>query len=148
DDFRLAVRRGSSLERCLPRRRASDPGVENDWPFGEIQAELLAQNAVLIYFKDLKRGAPHYAAAQFFAVRGFFGREGWTARLGDPVSETVAKQWLQWSGLDAPKSYKPGKTTRGELLEVLYAQAQRLGDEEANQLRGKSSRAERAPRSQ
>jgi hypothetical protein len=30
----------------------------------------------------------------------------------------------------------------------LYAQAQRLGDEEANQLRGKSSRAERAPRSQ
>ena len=111
----------------------------------KIQRELLRQNAMLIYFKDLQPGAAHYEAAQFFAVRGFFGRGSWEARLGDPVSDTDAKQWLQWSALTAPKSYKPGKTTRGEFLEALYAQAQSLGDDKMNQLRGKSVRPDRTP---
>ena len=30
----------------MPRRRASDPGVENDWPFGEIQTKEAARRAV------------------------------------------------------------------------------------------------------
>jgi hypothetical protein len=128
-----------SIRDNLPLRKI------NPW---KIQKELLAQNAVLIYFKDLKPGDRHYPAAQFFAVRGFFGREGWTARLSDPASETVAKQWFQWSGLDAPTSYKPGKTTRGELLEALHEQAQLLGPGKMDQLRGKSRRPARTPRTQ
>lgn len=85
-----------------------------------IQRELLAQKAMLVYFKDLRPGDPHYEAAQFLGVRGMLARESWEAKLGDPVSEDDAARWIDAAGLEKPPTYRPGRTTRGELLESLY----------------------------
>ena len=86
----------------------------------KLQRRLLQQGAVLIYFQDVKPGDDHYEALQFFALRGFFGTDQWEATLNRTVSGNTAKQWIHWTRVDKPKTYIPGKTTRGELLDMLY----------------------------
>jgi hypothetical protein len=76
---------------------------------------------MLIYFRDLAPGDAHYEVIQLFALRGFLGRESWEARAGQPVAAETAKHWISQAGVDTPKQYKPGKTTRGELLDLLSA---------------------------
>ncbi|MDP6636742.1 MAG: FAD-dependent oxidoreductase [Phycisphaerae bacterium] len=133
----MAMGQAAGVAAVISIREKTSLRKINPW---KIQKELLGQNAMLIYFKDLKPGDPHYQSAQFFAVRRFLGREGWTARLAEPVSETDAEAWVRWSGLESPKTYKPGKTTRGEFLDALYKLARKLPPNKMNQLRGKSRR--------
>ena len=89
----------------------------------KLQAELLKNKAVLIYFQDLKPGDPHYEAIQFWAVRGLVPN-GWQAGASKPVDEALAKQWgklpekerakaLQNLTRDVPPKYR-------EVIETYY----------------------------
>jgi hypothetical protein len=115
-----------SIQRDVPLRKL------NVWT---IQRELLKQNAMLIYFKDLMPDDPLYAPAQFFALRRFFGREGWEARLEQVVSDGDARRWIAAAGVGKPKAYTPGRTTRGELLDALFQAVQSLPDDKADAIR-------------
>jgi len=85
----------------------------------KLQNQLLAQDAVLIYFQDTKPGDPHYEALQYFALRGFFRPEQWQAKLEQVATESVANDWIQRAKVNKPTDYKPTQTTRGELLGML-----------------------------
>ncbi|KPK49208.1 MAG: hypothetical protein AMK72_05115 [Planctomycetes bacterium SM23_25] len=76
---------------------------------------------MLIYFQDARPADPHYEALQFFALRGFLGRSSWEARLDEVASDEDARQWIAWAGAGVPQDYAPGRTTRGRLLDALYA---------------------------
>jgi hypothetical protein len=91
----------------------------------ELQRRLLGQGAVLIHFQDAKPGSPHYEALQFFALRGFLGTDQWQAKLAQPATEAMRDQWAEWAGVDPP-ALQVGKTTRGELLDALYASVRKL----------------------
>ncbi len=86
----------------------------------KVQRRLLRQGAVLIYFQDAKPGDEHYEALQFFALGGFYRPDQWQAKLNDPVPVDVALKWIEAVGTPGPAGYAPGKTTRGELLDMLY----------------------------
>lgn len=94
-------------------------------PMTAIQETLLRQGAILIYFKDAKPGDPHFEALQFCALWDVLEAPGWEARLNDSVDEETIRKWT--SRIDAkPKgallrSVRPGKTTRGELLDKIHA---------------------------
>lgn len=87
----------------------------------KVQQRLLDQGAVLIYFQDAKPGDAHYAALQYLALRGYVRPSEWQAHLEKPVTEAQAAAWIAKAGGGAPEGYAPGRTTRGELLEMLYA---------------------------
>jgi hypothetical protein len=86
-----------------------------------LQDELLRQGAVLMYYRDARPGHSHYAALQYWGLRGVL--PGWEARLADPVDEETADRWIAASGGEAPAGYRPAATTRGELLDLLHRQA-------------------------
>lgn len=99
--------------------------IEDDVAVGKVdvakvQRRLLRQGAVLIYFEDAEPGDEHYEALQFFAVRGFYEPDQWQAKLNDSVPADVALKWIEAVGMPGPAGYAPGKTTRGELLDMLY----------------------------
>lgn len=99
----------------------------------KVQRALLGQGAVLIYFKDAGPGDAHYEALQFFALRGFLG-DAWEAKLEKPVSARDARQWISWAGVNQPQAYSKGRTTRGELLGMLYELVLKLGHNRAHAL--------------
>jgi len=86
----------------------------------ELQRRLLAQGAVLVYFQDARPGDAHFKALQYFALRGFFPSSHWQAKLDDPVAPGTASDWIQQAGVGQPPAYLPGKTTRGQLLDMLF----------------------------
>lgn len=86
----------------------------------KLQRRLLRQGAVLIYFRDAGPGDEHYEVLQHFALKGFYGASQWQAKLGEVVPEDVAADWIRRAGVGRPKEYRPGQTTRGELLDALY----------------------------
>lgn len=86
-----------------------------------VQDRLLEQGAVLIYFSDAKPGHPHYRALQHWGLRGMI--PGWEARLDQAVTPETAAQWVRSAGGRMPPGYRPGVTTRGELLTLLLRQA-------------------------
>jgi hypothetical protein len=83
-----------------------------------VQDELLRQGAVLIFFRDAQPGQPHFEALQFWALRGLLPE--WEARLGERVDTATAARWVEASGVARPAAYRPGRTTRGALLEMLH----------------------------
>lgn len=85
---------------------------------GDLQEALLQQQAVLIYFSDVPATHPHFAAVQYFGLRGWL--PGWEARPDEAVSERDAIRWIAAIGGQRPAAYQSGKTTRGELLSFLY----------------------------
>jgi hypothetical protein len=87
----------------------------------QLQRHLLAGGAVLIHFADVSSGHPHHAAVQFLALRGLRGLlTGWNARLDELVSDADAQAWIARFAPAAPPHCRPGTTTRGQLLEMLY----------------------------
>lgn len=86
----------------------------------KLQENLLDHGAVLIYFRDSSPGQEHYKALQMMALRGLFPKD-WHAKLNEKIDEQTAARWTEETGVDTPKAYKPGVTTHGELLEMLYA---------------------------
>jgi FAD dependent oxidoreductase len=83
-----------------------------------LQAELLKQKAVLLYYRDVNPGDPHFTAVQVLGLRGFLPE--WKAELDKPVTEETAREWLAKVQPKHPIQFVAGKTSRGELLEKLY----------------------------
>jgi hypothetical protein len=84
----------------------------------KLQSELLGQSAVLIYYRDASPSHPHYAALQYFGLRGFI--PGWKAELDAPVSAEDAESWRKAAGVTEAAAFDAGKTTRGEYLTALH----------------------------
>jgi hypothetical protein len=88
---------------------------------GVIQTRLLKHGAVLMYFKDIsyKTHPDAFAAVQYFGLKGF--ETDWYFRPDDIVSDEVAENWHYLAGFDElHTAYKPGSTTRAQLLSILY----------------------------
>lgn len=103
------VAAGLSIEKKVPVRKVAP---------GDLQATLLQQKAVLIYYSDVPATHPHFVAVQHFGLRGWL--PDWQARPDDAVEEQDAARWITAHGGQRPSAYQPGKTTRGELLGLLY----------------------------
>ncbi len=88
-------------------------------PVHKLQQRLLEAGAVLIHFEDAAPGEEHYEALQFFALRGFL-QDQRLARLGETVEQETANRWIAGTGTKTPAGYAPGKTSRGQLLDMLY----------------------------
>jgi hypothetical protein len=82
-----------------------------------LQERLLADGAVLQYYEDARPGERGWHGLQVLGLRGLI--PGWRAELGHVVSEADARAWIVAAGGRTPDAYRPGATTRGELLEAL-----------------------------
>jgi hypothetical protein len=87
-------------------------------PVPALQQTLIGQQAVLIYFKDVKPDHPQFAALQFLGLRGMLPQ--WEARTDQPVTQEDIAAWqTNLKGLGssiAPKSAE----TRGKYLQRVY----------------------------
>ncbi len=99
---------------CAPRAIATS----------KLQQRLLRQGAILVYFKDARPDHTHFAALQYFALRGVLS-DAWEAKLDAPATAQVAAEWSAQAKLNSPEGFVAGRTTRGQLLEMLYDQAAR-----------------------
>lgn len=99
-----------SIEQGRPPRAISVP---------KLQRRLLAQGATLIYFRDAPPSHPSFQALQHFALRGLLG-DAWEAKLDQPATADVANGWIAQANLGHPEGFQPGRTTRGQLLQMLY----------------------------
>lgn len=84
----------------------------------KIQAELVKQGAVLIYFRDLKADHPNYAAIQYWGLRGLLPE--WVAKADEKVTAEQAKAWA--AAAKVTVDVKPG-ATRGAYLQAMYEAA-------------------------
>jgi len=100
----------ASIEEGRPPRAISMAGL---------QARLLRQGAVLVYFRDARPTHPNFHALQYFALRGLLG-DAWHARLDEPATAAVAAEWAGVAKAAPPKDFIPDRTTRGQLLQMLY----------------------------
>lgn len=69
-----------------------------------IALERSGHGAVLIYFRDISPGDKHYAALQFFALRGFFFPGSWAGRLDEPITPDLATRWIEQAELKDPQN--------------------------------------------
>ncbi|MFP4173764.1 MAG: FAD-dependent oxidoreductase [Candidatus Hydrogenedentota bacterium] len=81
-----------------------------------LQDKLVEADAVLMYFRDVAPGDPHYAAVQYFGLRGLL--EDWEADPDEPLSAETAEDWME--AVDAEADYEAEVTTRGEFLDALH----------------------------
>jgi hypothetical protein len=82
----------------------------------KLQQILIGQKATLIYFTDVKPEDEHFEMVQQLGLRGYFA--SWEAKLNDVATEETVIQWEKLSGKTL--TYEAGKTTRKELLQVIY----------------------------
>lgn len=86
----------------------------------KLQEELVAQNATLIYYRDVDPLNPDFKMVQYMGLKGYL--PGWEASLNGEVS---AADLDLWSRLSSQNSFKTGKkTTRGTLLKEIYLSLQ------------------------
>lgn len=86
----------------------------------KLQEELVAQNATLIYYRDVDPLNPDFKMVQYMGLKGYL--PGWEASLNSAVS---AADLELWSRLSSKNSFKTGKkTTRGTLLKEIYLSLQ------------------------
>jgi FAD dependent oxidoreductase len=98
-----------SIEAGVPVRRVN---------IARLQQELLRQGAVLIYYRDVTPAHRYFEALQHFGLQGLIPE--WDARLDEVVTPETAARWLAATGVTRPVGYRPGVTTRGELIHLLY----------------------------
>lgn len=84
----------------------------------KLQAELIRQKAVLIYFKDVAPGHPNYAAVQWAGLNGLL--PAWEANPDQPADEKTIAKWLPKWGPPRADIKLPDNLTRGELIQFLY----------------------------
>jgi hypothetical protein len=104
----------------------------------DLQLELIAAGAVLVYFEDLSPGDRYYDAAQFLGVRGFLPE--WDARLEDPIDEESVENWYEWAGLRDRPAYDWGTTTRGEYLQRVFDRVREFPADRLADVRGPGTR--------
>jgi hypothetical protein len=66
-----------------------------------VQDELINQNSILIYYKDVKPDHLQFRALQFLGLQGYV--PGWEAKLDDKVSATDLADWEKLSGIKLKK---------------------------------------------
>jgi len=98
-----------------------------------LQHDLFKQKVIGIYYTDVSRDHPQFAALQFFGVRGFI-RE-WTANLDKPATAADISKWSASAGIAMPAAIKAGESTRGEVLGLLYGEVQKLPLEKQDAIR-------------
>ena len=84
---------------------------------GELQEELLNQNATLIYFKDMEYTNPEFKMVQKFGLKGYLPE--WEARLQDYIDKETLSKWKRLSDLKL-EEVEVDKTTRLEALRIIY----------------------------
>jgi len=80
-----------------------------------LQRSLLRHGAVLLYFRDVAPGHPHYEAMQLLGLRGLLPE--WEAQPDDPLSSADAERWSHAVGVSLDS---PANQTRGEFLDRLW----------------------------
>jgi hypothetical protein len=131
----MAMGQAAGVAACISIEDKATPRNVNLF---KLQRELLKQQATLVYFQDAQPGEPHYEALQFFALRGYYSSNDWQAKLNQPVSSALARQWLGWTGAQQTIHYQAGKTTHGELLDALYEYVQQQPEERIQEIQGES----------
>lgn len=81
----------------------------------KLQRTLLAQNQVLVYFKDLKGDEPYFRALQYCAARGFFNL--WEVEPLRPVMRGEAIEWFEKVGIKIWDRSRPLETLDWPVLE-------------------------------
>jgi len=84
----------------------------------KLQRELVRQKAVLIYYDDVSPEHPLFEVVQYFGLHGLL--PDWRARPDEVVTTEDAAKWIAAVGGHSPSQYRPGRTTRGEILQALY----------------------------
>lgn len=87
----------------------------------KLQDALLKQNAVLIYFRDVRPTDSCYDASQYFGLRKML--PSYQFEPDKAIDAETAKQWIEQSKVKEAPGYEAGKTTRGEFIEKLYKAA-------------------------
>ena len=86
----------------------------------KLQEELVAQNATLIYYRDVNPSNPDFKMVQYMGLKGYL--PGWEASLNGEVSAADLELWSRLSSKNSFKARK--KTTRGTLLKEIYSSLQ------------------------
>ena len=81
----------------------------------QLQRQLLEQNQVLVYYRDLKGNEPYFKAMQYFGARGFFPL--WEAEPMRAVLRGEAIAWLEKLGIQAWDRRRPLETLDWPVLE-------------------------------
>jgi hypothetical protein len=84
----------------------------------ELQQQLLNQDAVLVFFKDVKASHPQFKALQYFALKGIIS--GWEAKLDEKITKTDVEKWEAATGAKLPAGFKSTQPRRGEVLDKMY----------------------------
>ncbi|PTY05146.1 FAD-dependent oxidoreductase [Opitutaceae bacterium EW11] len=107
---------GTAAAQALQAERSGETATILD-----LQRELLRRGAVLIHFRDVKPGHPHYESIQMLGLRGLLPE--WEARPDAPVRRGEWAQWRQALVLPEAGGDRPLPTTRGEALDELWLES-------------------------
>lgn len=87
-----------------------------------VQQELLKQQSVLIYYKDVTTAHPAFKAIQFLGLKGWLPE--WTVRPDATVTQQELNQWQQLAHVKFPAAIQANKSTRSEAIQWLYTKTQ------------------------
>lgn len=85
-------------------------------PLDKLQANLIAQKATLIYYRDVSYTDATFPLVQRMGLKGYL--PGWEARLNEPVDNDTLFRWRQLSKQALP-DVEAGKTTRLDALQQI-----------------------------
>jgi len=113
------------MEPCwMAMGQASGTAAHLAWKSGQevrqistvkLQRQLLDQNQVLVYYRDLAADQPGFKAMQYFGVRGFFPL--WEAEPRAPVLRGEAIAWFEKLGMKIWDRSRPLETLDWIILE-------------------------------
>ena len=92
----------------------------------KLQRQLLDQNQVLVYYRDLAADHSAFKAMQYFGVRGFFPLVG--CRPREPVLRGEAIAWFEKLGMKIWDRSRPLETLDWNVLERWLDRKLRRGE--------------------
>ncbi|MDR2679489.1 MAG: FAD-dependent oxidoreductase, partial [Tannerella sp.] len=96
---------------------AIDEGLKvRNVPLEKLQANLIAQKATLIYYRDVSHTDADFPLVQQMGLKGYL--PGWEACLDDPVDSETLNRWRQLSKQMLPAA-EPGRTPRRDVLRMI-----------------------------
>ena len=93
-------------------------GAVQDISVSALQRELLNQDAVLVFFKDVKANHPQFKALQYFALKGIIS--GWEAKLDEKITKADVEKWETVIGAKLPTDFMLTQPSRGQVLDKMY----------------------------
>ena len=89
-----------------------------DISVSNLQRQLLNQDAVLVYFKDVKANHPQFKALQYFALKGIIS--GWEAKLDEKITKADVEKWEMVISAKLPADFILTQPSRGQVLDKMY----------------------------